>query len=50
LTVEVKNKRSWKFDNIITTTGNKDIVRADTSEAMKDKVIVANITTIMKFK
>ncbi|AUC83174.1 adenosylhomocysteinase [Lacinutrix sp. Bg11-31] len=30
-------------DIIITTTGNKDIVRAEHFEAMKDKVIVANI-------
>ncbi|WP_296384534.1 adenosylhomocysteinase [Winogradskyella sp.] len=30
-------------DIIITTTGNKDIVRAEHFEAMKDKVIVCNI-------
>ncbi|MBT7704224.1 adenosylhomocysteinase [Polaribacter sp.] len=30
-------------DIIITTTGNKDIVRGEHFEAMKDKVIVANI-------
>ncbi|MGR7813024.1 adenosylhomocysteinase [Lacinutrix undariae] len=30
-------------DIVITTTGNKDIVRAEHFEAMKDKVIVANI-------
>ena len=30
-------------DIIITTTGNKDIVRKEHFEAMKDKVIVANI-------
>ena len=30
-------------DIIITTTGNKDIVRVEHFEAMKDKVIVANI-------
>ena len=28
-------------DIVITTTGNKDIVRAEHFEAMKDKVIVA---------
>ena len=30
-------------DIVITTTGNKDIVRSEHFEAMKDKVIVANI-------
>ena len=32
-----------KADIVITTTGNKDIVRAEHFEAMKDKTIVANI-------
>lgn len=32
-----------KADIIITTTGNKDIVRAEHFEAMKDKTIVCNI-------
>ena len=32
-----------KADIVITTTGNKDIVRAEHFQAMKDKTIVANI-------
>ena len=32
-----------KADIIITTTGNKDIIRAEHFEAMKDKTIVCNI-------
>ena len=34
-------------DIIITTTGNKDIIQGRHFEAMKDKVIVCNIGTLI---
>ena len=41
--VKTMNEAATRADIIVTATGNKDIVRAEHFESMKDKVIVGNI-------